>query len=180
MRVEKSQISTETGVCASLTLCSFPHLDDCNGWADYWRYSIGVNVIPADTEKKRTYENWKEWQEKPITDETHNSWKTENAFSRGMAVILGEVFHKPDRQGQRFIFIDADNQKAIEEISRILGIVVKDKPYESIQQLAEDFLVEQHEDDSTRAHIYFYAKKTLGNKSSNKNNPTLVSQACWK
>jgi hypothetical protein len=90
-----------------------------------------------------------------------------------MAVILGEVFHRPDRRGQRFIFIDADNQKAIEEICRILGIVLKDKPYESIQQLAEDFLVEQHEDDSTRAHIYFYAKKTLGNKSSNKNNPAL-------
>jgi hypothetical protein len=33
-------------------------------------------------------------------------------------------------------------------------------------------MVEQHEDDATRAHIYFYAK-TLGNKSSNKNNPAL-------
>ena len=153
-----------------------PHispLDDYNGWADFWRYAIGINVIPADTEKKRTYENWKEWQEQPITDETHNCWKSENAFSRGMAVILGEVFHRPDRRGQRFIFIDTDNQKAIEEICRILGIVLKDKPYESIQQLAEDFLVEQHKDDSTRAHIYFYAKKTLGNKSSNKNNPAL-------
>lgn len=158
---------------ASLTVYSFPHLDDCNGWADFWRDAIGINVIPADTEKKRTYENWKEWQEKPITDETHNSWKSENAFSRGMAVILGEVFHLQDRKGQRFIFIDADNQKAIEEIYTILGIVVKDKPYESIQQLSEHFLVEQHEDDSTRAHIYFYATKTLGNKSSNKNNPAL-------
>jgi len=150
-----------------------PSLNDYNGWADFWRNSIGINVIPADTQKKRTYENWKEWQEKPIADETHNSWKTENAFSRGMAVILGEVFHRPDRKGQRFIFIDADNQKAIEEICRILGIVIKDKTYESIQQLAEEFLVEQHEDDPSRAHIYFYATKTLGNKSSNKNNPTL-------
>ena len=151
-------------------------MDDYNGWADFWRYTIGVNVIPADTEKKRTYENWKEWQEKPITDETHKSWKTENAFSRGMAVILGEAYHRPGRKGQRFIFIDADNQKAIEEICKILGIVVKDKPYESIQQLAEDFLVEQHEDEPTRAHFYFYAKKKLGNKSSNKNNPTLSSK----
>ena len=150
-----------------------PSLNDYNGWADFWRNSIGINVIPADTQKKRTYENWKEWQEKPITDETHNCWKSENAFSRGIAVILGEVFHRPDRKGQRFIFIDADNQKAIEEICRILGIVIKDKTYESIQQLAEEFLVEQHEDDPSRAHIYFYATKTLGNKSSNKNNPTL-------
>jgi ABC-type uncharacterized transport system substrate-binding protein len=54
---------------------------------------------------------------------THNSWKTENAFSRGMAVLLGEVLHRQDRKAQRFILIDADNQRAIEEICKILGIV---------------------------------------------------------
>lgn len=32
-------------------------MDDHNGWSDFWRIGIGVNVIPADTEKKRTYEN---------------------------------------------------------------------------------------------------------------------------
>jgi hypothetical protein len=156
-----------------LTVRLFPPLDNHDDWADFWRNDIGVNVIPADTEKKRTYENWKEWQDKPIPQETHNSWKSENAFSRGMAVILGDVYHRPDKDGQKFIFIDVDNQKAIEEIRRILGIVVRDKPYESLQFLAGDFLVEQHQDDLTRAHIYFYAKKTLRNKSSNKNNPTL-------
>jgi len=34
-----------------------PPMDDHNGWSDFWRIGIGVNVIPADTEKKRTYEN---------------------------------------------------------------------------------------------------------------------------
>ena len=33
-----------------------------NLWADYWRYTIGVNVIPADSLKKRTYEEWKPFQ----------------------------------------------------------------------------------------------------------------------
>jgi len=89
-----------------------------------------------------------------------------------MAVILGEAYHRPDKIGQKFIFIDADNQNAIEEICRILGTVVRGKPYESLQHLAEDFLVEQHQDDLTRAHIYFYAKKTLRDKSGNKNSPT--------
>ncbi len=32
---------------------SFP-LDDHNGWADFWYYEIGANVIPADTQNKTT------------------------------------------------------------------------------------------------------------------------------
>jgi hypothetical protein len=39
---------------------------DYDGWADFWRHKIGVNVIPADTQKKVTYESWSEWQDKPI------------------------------------------------------------------------------------------------------------------
>jgi hypothetical protein len=29
-----------------------PATDDYNGWADFWRNSIGVNVIPANTAEK--------------------------------------------------------------------------------------------------------------------------------
>ena len=29
-----------------------PSNDDYNGWADFWRHKIGVNVIPAETQKK--------------------------------------------------------------------------------------------------------------------------------
>ncbi len=56
-------------------------LDDHNKWADFWRYTRGVNVIPADMEKKRTYENWKELQDKPIPDEMHNTRKNEKGSS---------------------------------------------------------------------------------------------------
>ena len=35
-----------------------------NDWADFWRNDIGVNVIPADTRRKVTYESWAEWQDK--------------------------------------------------------------------------------------------------------------------
>ena len=38
-----------------------PPLDDFNVWADYWRYRIGINVIPADTRNKVTYQSWLEW-----------------------------------------------------------------------------------------------------------------------
>jgi hypothetical protein len=56
--------------------------------ADFWRHQIGVNVISADTKNKTIYEEWKKWQNNPIPEELHNQWKTENKFSKGMAVIL--------------------------------------------------------------------------------------------
>ena len=39
-----------------------PALTDHNGWADFWYYQIGVNVIPAHTHKKKTFVEWKRWQ----------------------------------------------------------------------------------------------------------------------
>ena len=29
-----------------------------NDWSDYWFFEIGVNVIPANTKDKNTFENW--------------------------------------------------------------------------------------------------------------------------
>ena len=65
------------------------------GSADFWRHNIGVNVIPADTRRKETYESWKEWQNKPIPQELHDKWKTSGAFNNGIAIILGKVWHNP-------------------------------------------------------------------------------------
>src|SRR5215213_1197467 len=88
-------------------------IDDYNGWADFWRYDIGVNVIPADTKNKSTYVKWSEWQNKAIPEEQHNKWKDENAFSNGIALILGRVWHNKEKVGLYLNGIDADNLKAI-------------------------------------------------------------------
>jgi hypothetical protein len=50
-------------------------LKTMNDAADYWRNSIGVNVIGANTKEKVIYESWKEWQDKPIPQELHDEWK---------------------------------------------------------------------------------------------------------
>ena len=46
-----------------------------NEGADFWYNDIGLNVIPADTQNKRPIINWKEYQEKPVSDETFEQWK---------------------------------------------------------------------------------------------------------
>ena len=43
-----------------------------NEWADYWRYHIGVNVIPANSKEKTPIVAWKEFQDKPVSEEVHN------------------------------------------------------------------------------------------------------------
>lgn len=75
-----------------------PPLDNYNGWADYHRYQIGVNVIPADTKNKKPTVEWVQYQDNPISEWQHEKWKSENAFSRGMAVIAGKVWHRQDKK----------------------------------------------------------------------------------
>ncbi len=60
-----------------------------NDWADFWRYDIGANIIPAVTQKKITWISWKDegCQDNPIPEKQHEEWKAANAFKDGMAVM---------------------------------------------------------------------------------------------
>jgi hypothetical protein len=133
------------------------------GSADFWRNDIGVNVIPADTKRKETYESWKEWQDKPIPQELHDEWKNKGAFDNGIAIILGRVWHNPLKKYLYLIGIDLDNQKAIEELCTREGKTI------SLSQLAQWTLVEQHLDDHTKAHVLLYSHKPFPKKSSDNN-----------
>jgi hypothetical protein len=134
-------------------------LKSINQWADFWRYECGLNVFPADTRNKRTYEEWGKWQNEPISEEQHEDWKNTNAFSNGMALMAGRVWHRTDLEKRHLCFIDLDNQKAIDEVCAIFG--AKD-----IYHLSQMTIVEQHLDNLSKAHVYFYTKHSLYKKSS--------------
>ena len=51
----------------TLPTITFYHKNN-NNWSDFWRYNIGVNVIPADTKNKVTNVKWSEWQDRPIPE----------------------------------------------------------------------------------------------------------------
>jgi P4 family phage/plasmid primase-like protien len=138
-------------------------LEKINSYADYWRYEIGANVIPADTRFKRTYIQWGQWQDKLIPEELHNQWKLEEAFSNGMAVILGRVWHRQvcDLANYYLVGVDADNKKAIEEIC------TRGDKTTTLQEFAATTLVEQHKDNPYKAHFYFYTRRSIRGKSSN-------------
>ena len=128
-----------------------PRTDDYNAWADYWRNSMGVNVIPANTAHKDTHTEWNPWQNKPILQELHDYWKHNHKFDNGLAVIPGKVWHRPDRIGQFLVIIDADTKKAIE------GLCTRNGETTSLENMASKFLIEQHKDDLDKAHICVYS-----------------------
>ncbi len=135
------------------------NLGEINEWADFWRYEIGMNVIPANSINKKTWVSWKEdkrgnWQIEPIPQYIHDEWKKTFAFKDGLAVICGRVHHNPERKGLYLCAIDADNKKAIE--------VLSSKP---IEEVAKETLVEAHANPN-KAHYYFYTTKPIPKKSS--------------
>jgi hypothetical protein len=131
-------------------------------WADFWRYSIGVNVLPADSKTKRPVVTWLEWQNKPLPEEMHNQWKEKGAFSEGIAIIPGKVWHNKEKQGLYFIFLDADKEEAITELCTKNGKQI------SLDEMAQKFIVEQHKDDPTSTHIYFYSPLPFPKKEPEK------------
>jgi hypothetical protein len=54
-----------------------------NQSADFWRYDIGVNVIPADTRNKITDIKWSQYQDEPIPEWQYEKWKSDKKFTKG-------------------------------------------------------------------------------------------------
>ena len=109
-----------------------------------------------------TFVEWKQYQDSPISEEQLNKWKQENAFKDGMAVITGRVW-RGLHEGQYFNCIDCDNLKAIEEFC------TKNDTIKSLQEMAQHFLIEQHKDNASKAHVYFYSTIPIVSKSSSVN-----------
>ena len=124
---------------------------EINQLADFWRYKIGVNVIPSNTRKKIPLVEWRQWQNKPITEDQHNQWKKEDTFSKGIAIIPGKVWHREDKQDLYLVFIDLDKKEGIKEICSRNGKTI------SLEEIAQKTLVEQHRDNLDKSHIYFYS-----------------------
>ena len=90
----------------------------------------------CDTKNKKPIVEWAQYQDNPISEWQHEKWKSENAFSRGMAVIAGKVWHRQDKKDYYLIALDADKIEAIKEICTRNGKTI------SLEQMAQITLVE--------------------------------------
>ena len=134
-----------------------------NYWADVWYYDVGVNVIPANTKEKGTFENWLPWQDKSIPQELHEQRKKNGEYNKGIAIIPGKIW-RGQFKGKYFVAIDLDNKKAKEEFCR-----------NSLEKLKQKTLVEQHADPN-KMHIYFIVEREIPNKASDKTNTETIQK----
>ena len=136
---------------------------------EFWNHTMGLNIIPYDTQYKNPQiSSYIEYQNNPIPVETLEKWNKENKFSKGIALIPGEIWWGPYK-GEYLVAIDCDNKKAIDEICYHLG-------FKDIKELSNWTIVEQHKDDLTKAHIYIRSTRPIKKKSSDKVNTNLANK----
>ena len=128
-----------------------------NDWSDYWFYEIGVNVIPANTKDKNTFESWTNWKDQSIPVEVHESRKKSSHYNNGIAIITGKIWRGPYAD-KYLVAIDLDNKKAISEFCR-----------DGLDDLKQQTLVEQNSNPD-KMHVYFIVDREIPNKSSDKTN----------
>jgi hypothetical protein len=142
--------------------------DYANYMADYNRKTLGLNIIPADTQSRENYSKWQEWQHNPIPESQHENWKGMGAFCKGMARMHGRIWHRPDLVVETYWFsIDCDNQAGIDLLYKVFSVVIN-KEYNSIADLSQDFLIDFHADAHNKVHVSGYTKKPLLAKSSDR------------
>lgn len=125
---------------------------------DYWHSEIGGSPIPADSQNKTTNIRWSDYQNKPVAESEYNKWKNSGAFNNGVAIIAGRIWRGRYRD-KYLLCIDIDNKKGIDEFLFHFGQV------DTLEKLSEKTIVEQHNDDKNKAHIYFIVEKPLSKKS---------------
>ena len=96
-----------------------------NDSADFWHYDICVNVFPADTKRKRAYENWTQWQDQSIPDDVHEARKKNGDYNKGIAIMPGKIRHGL-YAGKYLVTIDLDNKKSIEEFCKYSGLPLEE------------------------------------------------------
>lgn len=88
---------------------------------------INTIIQLINTKNKKPIVEWTQYQDNPISEWQHEKWKSENAFSRGMAVIAGKVWHRQDKKDYYLVALDADKIETINEICTRNGTYTDEK-----------------------------------------------------
>lgn len=91
-------------------------------------------------------------------DDQHRKWIKNGSFDKGIAIIMGKI-RRGKYKDKYLACIDLDNKKGIDEFLYHFGKV------NTLENLAEKTIVEQHLDDKFKAHVYFIVEKSLSKRS---------------
>ncbi|MGD9534594.1 MAG: phage/plasmid primase, P4 family [Candidatus Nitrosocosmicus sp.] len=137
-----------------------------NDWADFWYHERGSNVFPYDTKNRiPILGSHKEYQYKRIPNDVFEGWKSRGLFEKGMAIFPGKLYldiseNDNNSDSLYLVAIDLDKKEAIEEFCNLNGKNI------TLKELAEKTILEQHEDNLDRAHIYLLSPIPFPGKGS--------------
>ena len=129
---------------------------------------MGCNTIPVRSNKKPKIE-WSNFQDRSMTNEEYQFRKEKKEYDEGCAVITGKIW-RGSYKDKYLVCFDFDNSIAIEvfleETFSLFGC-------ESLQELSQKTIVEEHEDaKGKRTDVYIITSdpttkrnKPRGNKS---------------
>ena len=144
-------------------------LKTINEWADFWRYDIGVNVIPANTRKKKPMNPGRNGRIIQFLKNCMMNGKRLELLTMASLLFLVKciTIHKKKAciLSVLTVIMEKQSKRSLHGWTNI-----------SLSQLAQWTLVEEHNDDLTKAHVLLYSHKPFPKKSSNNNghlNPKL-------
>lgn len=117
---------------------------------NYWYYEKKVNVIPINwTNKKPNGVDWLPFKTNRIPHDLFEKWKKQGLFDNCYGIMLGPTYSEKDKM--YLIGVDCDTDKASKEFSTTNG------KFWSNEVLSSKFRLEQHKDDPSSLHIYFFS-----------------------
>lgn len=130
-------------------------------WANYWYHIRKVNVFPFDTKnRKPVIDAYTNFQNKRIPIKTFEQWKKDGLFDKGMAVFPGKIYSDENDRDLYLVALDFDKKQGLVEFCNIGGKKV------TLTDLSRKTIVEGHDDDQNRIHIYFLSPIPFPNKGS--------------
>ena len=141
-----------------MTTTNTTSLGEMNKGARIW-WDRGLNVFPANSKEKATYEDWDAYHYKPIPQETFDKWIKKGKFLTGVSVSPGVVYRIPELEGYFAVCIDWDK---IEGFNALF-------PGKTVKEVAQEEYIEWHDDDKNKGHLWAYVPIVFPKK-----NPDLI------
>lgn len=122
-------------------------------------YDNGNNLIPVNSLTKKPKGKWEQLQEESMSIELYERQKKNGDYDNGYGIITGRIRRGPYKD-KNLVCIDIDNKKGIDTFLSHFS------QFKTIDQLAQNTLVVQHEDaKEEKVHIYFITETPITKRS---------------
>lgn len=136
-------------------------IEESNEYAKYWYYTVGVNVIPCVSNKRRTYlMEYGKYYSKEMDEKTFKHLLDIGIFHNGIAALCGPIY-RGTHKGKFFNLIDYDNLKG-----RNILLTDSNGVVHTLEELARVTIVETNKGSPDRGHVFYITERPMTGKQA--------------